>query len=147
MKHILKSRCSINCRPNFDTKLRHPQCRSLLGIPTKLRPNFDSTLRCRSLIKMCICFDSNCVYYLFKIVDICCSKLWNSYGQNCEYCLTQIVNICWSKLWYLLIKIVNILWSRLCVFLKTIYCFSMIIIYTVRVLTSITIICIIYVSK
>ena len=99
---------------------------------------------------------SNLIKIVFiKIVFIIYSKLWTPVTQNCEVLTVRIVNIVWPKLWifvgqncgYLLIKCEYMLIKIVYFFLETRYCFNMIIIYTVRVLTIITIICIIYVSK
>ena len=107
MKHIVKSRFSIKCRPNFDTKLR---------------PNFDQTStpsvsKFGQIVDICwltlwICVGQTYEYLLVKVVDIVLSKLWISVGQNCGYGLVNIVNICWSKLW-ILVKIVDIYLSKL----------------------------------
>ena len=112
---------SIKCRPNFDTKLRHPQCRSPVEISTKLWPNFDSTLRCRSLVKLWICVGQNCGYLLVRIMNIFWSRLWILFGQSYGHVLFRIVYVVWSKLWilfdqnceYLFVKVVDIILNNI----------------------------------
>ena len=58
--------------------------------------------------KLCICVGQNCEYYLIKIVNTCCSKLWIfvvqklwlSVHQNCEYRWIKNVSFVWIKIIY-----------------------------------------------
>ena len=103
MKHIVKSRFPIQCRPNFNTKLR-PNFYQISTPPvSKFALNVYQTST--NLRHSGVEVWSNCGYVLVKIAAILYSKLWVFVdvncgyvfvGANCGYQLVKIVNICWS---------------------------------------------------